>query len=244
MESLTLSGQRFTGEVLKHVRAPKPARRGNRRPVFWRRSVSLLADLVELGARALYDAAITDEGLAALNQLNILKTLELIQCTVNGPGLMELKELGQLQTLRIAGYAMLPQPDEYKLKPDVLQCLEHFPHLETLDFNRTFVGNRGMAYLKHVPKLKNLQLAAANINDDAMIHLESLDQLESLNLAFDKVVEPGLAHLTGMKKLRRLVIPCRVTDAGLKHIAQLTALRELDLTPRRLPTRECRCWRN
>ena len=228
LESLTLSGNSLSAHVLKHVKSKKLRELELVGYTFGDDAISYVQAMSNLEELHLRSASISDEGLAGLNKLKKLTTLEISQCSVDGTGLKALKGLKQLRTLKFHGYARLPQA--MKISPEALDCLGNFPLLETLEFNRTFVGNAGIANIKMAPKLKHVQLASANLNDDGMAPLAALKNLESLHLTFNQATGPGLAHLEKLRKFERLWIPCPVTDEGAAHIAKCKALRELDLT--------------
>jgi hypothetical protein len=69
------------------------------------------------------------------------------------------------------------------------------------------------------------------VNDTALVAVAGFKELRELNLAHTQVTNAGLVHLLELTALEQLTLNyCKqITDAGLASLAGLSALRKLDL---------------
>jgi len=98
------------------------------------------------------------------------------------------------------------------------------------------VTNDGLKDLSGLKNLRVLILSGTAISDAGLQHLVPLKSVEAIDLEIcDSVTDAGLAHLGQMKSLRALNVgktgfePERISDIGLKHLANLHQLVILDL---------------
>jgi len=84
-----------------------------------------------------------------------------------------------------------------------------------------------LASLLGLPDLDKLDLTATAAGDEAMKFVVLCKKLRWLELSQSKVTDKGLAVLTVLKGLEYLEVPVATTDAGLKHVGQITSLRTL-----------------
>ncbi len=97
------------------------------------------------------------------------------------------------------------------------------------------------ALMPHIAKLsglKSLVMRYTNVTDTGMKHLAALKSLEELDLP-TQITDRTLACLGGLTSLRRLYFDMlhgcnQVTDAGLRHVSNLTSLEELALRGERI----------
>jgi hypothetical protein len=98
--------------------------------------------------------------------------------------------------------------------------------LHRINPNRTYT-------LEQLRDLKSLSLqlytqqTAQLITDANMIYVEPLKNLESLRV-HRLIGDAGVAHFAGLKKLTLLNMPnCRITDAGMVYLKDMTRMRNL-----------------
>jgi len=88
-----------------------------------------------------------------------------------------------------------------------------------------------LVYLAELGSLKSLTFGGPEVTDNKMIHIGKLTQLTQLSMGDSEVAE-GLMYLKGFKSLRFLNLQSNRRDDiddGLRHIAGLTKLEELNL---------------
>lgn len=140
-----------------------------------------------------------EEMIGILRDLNGLETLDLRHCSVDDFG------LGRLASLPLSA------------------------KLKSLYLGQTRVSDAGLANLARFPILTRLSLDDnREITDVGLKNLGTLDQLESLSIGNAKVTDSGLAELGGLKvtSLGLYSLP-HVTDAGMRHVAELKELKTL-----------------
>jgi tRNA A-37 threonylcarbamoyl transferase component Bud32 len=173
---------------------------------------------------------ITDDGLAALNQLAglaCLQALNLNECKqVTDVGLAHLKGLLSLQRLDLGGCEQVTDAG--------LAHLDGLTSLEYLGLGRCArVTDAGLAHLKGLASLQHLYLRGCKqLTDAGLAHLKGLVSLQHLYLrGCMQVTDAGLVHLKGLVSLQYLHLRgcMQVTDAGLAYFEGLASLRLLDL---------------
>lgn len=96
-------------------------------------------------------------------------------------------------------------------------------------FGLMSVKEPGLKHLKKMPKMTNLNLQSTGVTDEGLAGIKDLTQLKSLMLP-EKISDAGLVHVKNLKDLESLnVYHSTVTDAGLVHFEGLTRLRDLDV---------------
>ena len=100
----------------------------------------------------------------------------------------------------------------------------------TIDFNSFDTTNDTLKHIADLVSLEKLDIGMTrHVNDDGMVHLRKLVNLEELNLFGNKVGDQGLEHIADKVKLEVLQLSGQNTDAGLKHLSELIALRTLEI---------------
>lgn len=150
---------------------------------------------------------VTDGAAAHLRQLKRLKVLRIHNSAITDDGLRSLAELKSLEDLELHGNAVTF---------DGLQHLQQFPALRELDFSELKGQNGTLRHLRLLPQLKSLQIG------------------KSPQLGIDGVgpdpTDKGIGYLSGMTGLERLSLSSiRVSDEGIKQVANFRALRTLDV---------------
>jgi Leucine-rich repeat (LRR) protein len=181
---------------------------------------------------------VTDAGLKHLAGLKRLQNLKLYGTKVTDAGLKELAGLKRL--LHLSLY-------KSEVTDAGLKHLARFKQLKTFNLSKTQVTAKGIAELrKALPDLKISWTAGSGRADEAEDRAVKAIQEFGSRIARDekakdepivgvylgstKVTDAGLKHLAGLKQLRELDLSdTQVTDAGLKHLAGLKQLKELSL---------------
>lgn len=101
------------------------------------------------------------------------------------------------------------------------------------------VTSQGMqAFQGAFPQLKLLDLVRVPIDDDSLAYLASSTTLADVKLAHTNFTGTGLKHLASCP-LKRLVVVSRVVTAeGMKNLAALQSLEELELDCQDLPLKQ------
>lgn len=86
-----------------------------------------------------------------------------------------------------------------------------------------------MPLLGRITDLRRVAMGEQAVTDDGFQHLASLANLESLNLGGSKIGPAGLAHLLPLKKLRALAVRQTATDELLKVVGRMANLHSLDI---------------
>jgi peroxiredoxin/Leucine-rich repeat (LRR) protein len=152
--------------------------------------------------------AITDRGMASLRRNKTLKRLFLSDCRIGGEGLVSLSHLPALEALELA---------KTSLTFDDLRELDGFHNLK--DFRLFTVANdSGRPTLRAFRSLESLE----------WLRLPDKGDARGAGIALD--FEPAeFAHLSGLTKLKTLEYSGRLTDAGLRQLAPLKAMINLDV---------------
>jgi len=159
---------------------------------------------------------VTDEGIAHLEHLTRLRTLDLSQSQVSDAGLVHLRHMSRLEELR------LPRID---LSDSGLASLSQLTELRDCEISGSEVTDAGLAHIAGLKRLRRLRLFEAPISDDGLKHLSGLSGLEYLNLGWTKVGDRGLVHLSQLQNLYMLILShTLITDAGLVQLQACSSL--------------------
>ena len=194
------------------------------------------------------NAQITDEGLAHLRGLTVLRTLILHgNPRITDAGLLQLGQLTHLEELAIssaqitdAGLRHLaPLTDLRSLRLDgtnitdsALQHLNSLKNLRTLGLNGCQnITDAALDNLSIAEKLEGLLLAGnPQISDVTLKHVERMTKLQWLWCAGTSVSDAGLMHLRELNELDMLtLVGTKVSDVGIAHLSGLSKLRFLRL---------------
>ncbi|CAI7887688.1 unnamed protein product [Closterium sp. NIES-53] len=101
--------------------------------------------------------------------------------------------------------------------------------LKLLYLNRTCVSDSDLVHLTCLSSLKALLIYwCRNVTSAGMLLVDQLTGLEELYLFGSGVRDDGLQYLRPLTRLKLLVLPLMITDAGLRHIQWFPALEYLD----------------
>jgi Leucine-rich repeat (LRR) protein len=122
-----------------------------------------------------------------------------------------------------------------KLRPDALFMLS----VPDVDMGGPTSGDRGMHHIASLSGLKVLQLGNTNISGKGLGLIKQMRSLEHLGLT--KPSNGALAHIAELPELKGLTIVAnpqsrqdKLTNEGLRHLAKMTSLEELNLGGRRV----------
>jgi len=164
----------------------------------------------------------TDAFLGRLKVFDDIQMLTLMHTRVTEAGLMHMKGLSQLRTLRVT--STVPISNAF------LDGFRELPQLRNLNLNVAQLGNQGVEHLSGLTQVVDLDLAGTQVADAGLAHLRGMSQLQKLNLSRSKITEAGLKHLGGLTKLERLELQgILLSDTGLAYLQGLSQLQRLDL---------------
>lgn len=171
--------------------------------------------------------------LANVEKLPDLQNLSLMATDVTGAGLIHLKGLTNLKSLRLGLNLKIKRPPLSHLSK--LMSLESLSlvgieiedselvHLEGLKLRKLFIngtkiGDAGLAHIKALTTIDTLKMDDTKITDSGLVHLKPLTNLTYLNIDDTKVAGSGLFQLAGLTKLKSLWLPSEVDDAAVKKL--------------------------
>ena len=182
-------------------------------------AVSPPDSLVEL---YLTKTAVTDRGLAILDQLPQLQGLGLGETAVAGPTIERIARLAHLQTLVLTH---VRPPDAA-----VFAQLGVLHELGRLYLDDARVGDAEVAAFTDLLGLRVLHLSGTDVSDEAIATLHRFVLLEELTIG-DTRVRDGIADLTAWPHLRTLsLLGLGIGDPGLAALARRPSLTALDLS--------------
>ncbi|XP_027066936.1 uncharacterized protein [Coffea arabica] len=191
--------------------------------------------------------ALTREGMQALSSLFNLEKLDFDRCPRIHGGLVHLKGLTKLKSLKIRCCKCITDSD--------MESLAGLINLKELQISSVNITNIGVSYLEGLSNLISLTVEGCNVTAScldpisALISLQHLDlnrcslsddgfdiisafrHLKVLNLGFNDVTDACLVHLKGLTRLESLNLDStRVGDGGLANLVGLQGLRKLHLS--------------
>ncbi|MCK4292049.1 MAG: hypothetical protein KAY65_02545 [Planctomycetes bacterium] len=186
------------------------------------KGVQSLKHLKDLERLALSKRA-TDQALAELAELPLLKALYLKEHRLTNAGFTHLQKLTGLEELVLGGGRM---------NNAALAHLAKLPSLTYLLLQGDNFTDAGMAHLKNVPSLKILHLGhLPGLTNAAFVHLSEIPNLERLDLHWNEnITDSGIAHLKKLGNLKKLDIRhSKATVGGVAHLSQIKTLDHLEL---------------
>lgn len=191
---------------------------------------------------------LTNEGLAALERLPALASLNLESTAIDDNGCDEIAKARGLTTLMMDGgrvtdvgaaqLSNLPalkvlHLNRARLTVEGFRILSTLPELEEVWLDESSITDQGLLFLSSAVKLKRLKLAKTSITDNGIAQLSKLDQLEYLDISYTGLRGEGLLKLSQAKALKNMkflsVQGTAIGDAGGRAIAAMKSLEGLDL---------------
>jgi hypothetical protein len=181
-------------------------------------SYSFLTKL-NLEVLSLHTTQFNDAAMPFLTGLTELRELTLSDTGVSDQGLVNLKDLKNLEVLRLR--KLQTNGASFKSVP----CQK----LRVLEVGRTAFGIEGWRFMKKMPNLEILRAGECGFGDDALKSLRGCTNLQELYLGKNGITDNGLKSLGGLKKLQKLSLPNNRTISGrglivMKKLKQVTML--------------------
>jgi len=205
-----------------------------------------LENLTEINASG---GPVTDNGLAHLAKLPLLKKLELTSTKVTNQGMQYLAQVPSLESLSLNGTTIsdagvaalnaLPNLKELDLRncqltPEGFAAIGKMPALEGINLDSTGgLNDATFDLICNARTLKRLRMNyAGGITDNGMRALEKLEVLEELMISECPVTGEALMQVAknGLKHVKKLVMNrCPITLAGAKAINSCKSLEHLNV---------------
>ncbi len=175
---------------------------------------------------------VTDDELAHIAHLIGLRFLNLDSTRITDEALSHLSNLHQLQTLYLSAYDV--DPERYGVGDAGMKVIARLPALESIKLRRTKITNAGLADLAGCQTLRGVDLSETAVTDAGLVYLLDLPQLSWLGMRYyfddSKITDEGLRTIAQMSSLRFLDLNgTPITDEGLQHLSVLTKLKRLSI---------------
>ncbi len=110
-----------------------------------------------------------------------------------------------------------------------IRCLIGCSSLRRLHVTNSGIGNESLQILSQLSELKELFLKNNALTDDGLSHLAQMRQLEQLHIGGRrcKVTDAGIRHIASLPLTELGLQNCQITDAGVAQIARLSKLEGL-----------------
>ena len=169
-------------------------------------------------------AKVNDESAAILGTLKTLDSLQLQkQIEISPAGCEEVLKLTNLKDLTLSGRLV----NDY-----TLECAANCSKLKSLTIESVFVSDQGLQSLRRLRNLKTLRTyIGPEVTDLGLKYLAdmNLTDLEITLLEVTNEKLKGYRKLGGLRSLK-LVSAVKMTDESVPFVAELTELKELDLS--------------
>mgnify|MGYP000496988477 CR=1 FL=1 len=199
-----------------------------------------------LRALALPQSKITGAGLATLDKLDRLATVEILKRDIGADGMAALTALPALTELSLSVAGPLADPmlehlgelaglrrlalDMPALDDRAAPQLAPLRQLERLALGGTKISDTGLKALAGLTELVQLELHHTRVTNRGLTHLAKLTRLQTLELDHTDLIDDGVAHLAGLTEMRALRLDkTLITDAALPHLLRMTKLERLNL---------------
>jgi hypothetical protein len=183
--------------------------------------IRYLEDLPQL--RVLNLIGHSDAGLAHLERLTDLRSLDHWSENISDSSLSHLQALTQLRRLILTSDGSITITDKGL---DYLEGMEHLAELWITHHSQ--ITDAGIKKIAAFSELRSLMLRGAQVTDAGVASLKKLSRLRELWLDGTRITDAGLGHLKTFTALETLGIgDTSVTDAGLDQLQSLTRLKEI-----------------
>lgn len=192
-------------------------------------------------------AAITDEGLACVKNMENLIVLKLRCTAVTNDGIENvrgkaLKTFGieDSQTFDDSAIAWLGEMADSMQEITIMRCinisddgvkqLSTLKNMRKLNLRGNYLGSDALAACQTMPNLVQLIVSENVIDDEGVKFLEGLTKLEHLDLWANIVTDAGVDSLVKLQALKKLsLVANQITDEGVSKLTALPVLADLDL---------------
>ena len=173
---------------------------------------------------------VTDKGLLQLTSLRCLEVAMLDNCySITGKGLSCFRNSYRLHTLSLSNCRCLAD--------EAISNILHINSITALTLNGCrCITDFALEQISNLTNIEKLELSQCDLStDDGLDHLESLYYLEELALGWCRLItDRGIGVLTSQPHRDQYLLSlslarCQITDDGVGHLSNLTALHALDL---------------
>jgi hypothetical protein len=217
-----------------HLNDAFPA--GSRPPAtegFTDECTKYIQDMVQMEILDLSNTHVTDVGLARLQGLSFLRSLNLTKTSdvkdafITDAGMKYIAVMPQLEELWLRGNQHIGDAG--------IVSLTALPKLRSLGLGSTLLTDAGLMTLGSMTQLEDLGLSNTRITDTGLSALKNLPQLRALGLSGTQITDNGLKSLEGCAELRVLILQnTSITNGGLVSLEKLPNLEELNLDETRV----------
>ena len=176
--------------------------------------VPALVQLPSLKQMSFYRASIRDDDLADLSEFRQLESLDLQETRVTDAGLIHLRNLSKLKTLRLGGYGT-------EIRDKGIRYLATLNNLEELNLDHTGITDNALAHLRGLHKLKSLSLRNVLV-DQGLVHLADLGSLTQLDLDSTFLSDATVEAFRPFPEMFRLSADgTMLTEVGVRRLQSL-----------------------
>ncbi len=155
----------------------------------------------------------------------------LVLTTSTGPDWLESFPRANLYFATVTGVAVNQPALTSEGVQTVMAAVEQFRELESLNLERTPVGDAEMVAIQGLPRLRDLNLWGTQVGDSGVERLASRTDLTHLILADTRVTDQALSAIGRMRNLESLTLDgTEITDDGLTELSGLTKLKHLSVS--------------
>lgn len=187
--------------------------------------IAVLADHPNLQSLTFMECfAVSDAGLASVDNQPDLKTLTIANVTFGDEGLLALAS-ENLTSLTKLSLTNLPVTDTG------MGFLKAIPNCEELELFGLAIEDQGLASMAELSAIRRLNLqSCGRVNGDGLGHLAALANLRELNLQGTILSTEGLEQLGHLSQLEHVRLdPANLTDDGLSQLTKLSGLKQLEI---------------
>lgn len=192
-----------------------------------------VADMPRLQALSLAYLPITDVGLASLDAVTWLESMNLKSTSVSNDGIVRFvdERAHCLKRLNLA---------KTVLNDDGLAKFPDGSLLDKLSLRDTAVGDAGLQQFPKPAFLRELILRLTDVTDDGVRSLEDCGRLACLDLSHTKVTDTSLVWLSDLLIEDLELQGTAISDAGMPALTDFAQLRRLDLEYSKISNRGLR----
>jgi beta-lactamase regulating signal transducer with metallopeptidase domain/protocatechuate 3,4-dioxygenase beta subunit len=215
---------------------------------FTDKCIPYIQHLTGLNVLDLSGAAVTQQGLKLLSNMNRLKRIGVPNNLTNGGlgAIVKMQSLNAIYFRRLCRHRLtdqgisllkqLPRLEELELVGEGLtvEGLSHLSGLNSLQYlwlNGGRFSPEGFEYIAAIPNLKIAKIYTENCGDEGVQKLAQNTKLERLNLHWlNDITDQGIYYISQMPGLKMLDVgSANLTDRALEYLEDMTILEQLDL---------------
>jgi Leucine-rich repeat (LRR) protein len=165
--------------------------------------------------------SVTDEYVAALNDLPHLKIVDISNSIITDKSLEILKTRTEIHTLELQR--------NLQLSDNALKLFAEFPNLQTLKILYNGFSSASLYNLDALKTVQVLDLRGLPVGDDTLMFLADLENLEEVRFRSISITNAGIAELAKCEKLKTVELQDTSVGAGsadsFKEMKSLRSLR-------------------